>query len=126
MLAFKQFVSAAEWADLHPILHEVLGWLHYRWPDESMVITRIFDPTVAGESGVHRTSPHRAADIRTSTLADVQIKAIVSRINAFWAYGNPSNPDRQVALYHAVPGGALHLHLQVHDLTHPRPPMATT
>ena len=127
MIAFKRTASLDEWAALHSTLRDVLFWVHSNvWPDDIMVITRIFDPPVKGEVGTHRDTPHRAADIRTNTLPDVQVRAIEKQINAHWAYGDPTKPERGVALFHTISGGAPHLHIQVRKTGETRPRVPVT
>ena len=117
MIAFKRLESVEEWMNLHPMLREVLIYLLAEaWPKTvDMAVTRIFSPEMPGESGVHRTTPHRAADIRTSVLPDVEVQAIVKRINNAFDYGG--EPGKNVALFHQVPGSVMHLHIQVRDET---------
>ena len=71
MIAFKRIGSVDEWRKVHPRLREVLEWVLFRWPDAYMEVTRIYDPPVDDESGVHRTRPHRAA-IRTTWTPDAR------------------------------------------------------
>lgn len=116
MIGFKYLQTVDEWAGCHATLRAVLRWLAGQWPDEVMVVTRISWPPVPGESGVHQTEPHRAADIRTTTIPYAVAKKLADSVNAAWRYGS-SDPAKQVALYHRVPGGAYHLHIQVRDET---------
>lgn len=113
MLSFKDPHSADEWADLHPTLRSVLLWLHSIWPTAAMVVTRIQFPTVAGESGVHQTSPHRAADVRTNDLSIQEGDSIAASVNAAFDYGDGKH---SVALQHGL-GPSRHLHLQVRNET---------
>ncbi len=117
MIAFKRFASVDEWKDLHPRLREILEWLEERWPDGYMEITRIYTPAVSGESGVHRTTPHRAADCRTNDLTVEQGRDLMLAVNDAWDYGNGRH---MVALQHGV-GPNRHLHLQVRNQTRRRP-----
>ena len=120
MIAFKRFASVDEWKDLHPRLREVLEWLEDRWPGRIMVVTRIYTPPVAGESGVHRDTPHRAADCRTNDLPKEVGKDLEEAVNDKWDYGKITASGRKlfVALQHGA-GPNRHLHLQVRDSTRP-------
>jgi hypothetical protein len=111
MIAFKYTQNIDEFANIHPTLRAILLWLHDtgEWPDDLMVITRIFSPSVPGETGVHRTFPHRAADIRTNHLPPAVGAALESRVNVLYDYGDGLHP---VAFQHGD-GPNRHLHLQV-------------
>lgn len=110
MIAFKQAASIDEWGSLHPTLRRILLWLSTNWPDDYMEITRIYNPPVVGETGVHRTRPHRAADARTNDMTPEQGEAIVALVNSTWRYNFADSP--KVALQHGD-GDNRHLHLQV-------------
>lgn len=113
MIAFKQPESIDEWNAMHPRLREVLLWVHAKWGSPVMVITRILRPQVPGETGVHRTLPHRAADIRTNDIPEVEGAKLMALINEAWDYGDGKH---NVALQHGD-GDNRHLHLQVRNET---------
>lgn len=117
MIRFKQFITLGEWEGSHPNLRKVLRWLDDRWPNYSLTVTRIFNPPMDGESGVHRTTPHRAADVRTKDLGERNSewsgKAMEELVNKNWDYGDGQH---KVAFYHDN-----HLHVQVRDETTLRP-----
>ena len=116
MIAFKRIASVEEWPGMHRMMREVLIWLADRWPDSYMEVTRIFTPSVAGESGVHRTKPHRGADVRTNDLDPAVGQNMADAVNDAYEYGDGRH---SVALQHGV-GPNRHLHLQVRDETKPR------
>lgn len=117
MIAAKQQLTLGEWEGSHPNLRKVLRWMDDRWPMTYMTLTRIFNPPEDGESGVHRSTPHRAADVRTKDIAQRNTewsgRAFAALINAAWDYGDGEHP---VAFYHDN-----HLHIQVRDETFLRP-----
>lgn len=116
MIAFKQHLTIEEWKDFHPTLKALLVWLANRWPGDFMVVTRAFDPAVIGESGVHRQSPHRAADVRTNNMTIAQGESLETMVNITWDYGDGKH---RVAWQHGE-GDERHLHLQVRDETKER------
>ena len=113
MIAFKRIATVDEWNDAHPKLREILSWLVRRWPDAYMEVTRIYSPPVKGESGVHRTRPHRAADLRTNDMTAAKGRRVADTVNAAWSYGHSRY---NVAFQHGR-GANRHLHVQVRDRT---------
>ena len=67
-----------------------------------------------GDDGVHGQLPLRGLDWRCRNLAFGNI--VAEHINQYWQY-DYSRPDMLCCRCHAVEGGALHLHLQVHPKT---------
>lgn len=116
MIAFKNDYNIDEYYSAHPMLRKIIKFLHANWPTDYMVITRIFNPPVPGESGVHRTTPHRAADVRTHDLSEDEGKRLEGVVNTAFIYGDGQHP---VALQHGD-GPDRHLHLQVRNETHSR------
>ena len=110
LIAFKRFGTVGEIPALHPTLRAILEDTLEQWPSPFMVVTRIYDPPVTGESGVHRTRPHRAADLRTNTLTFEIGEEIEQLINKRWQYDD--DDAKQVALQHGE-GANRHIHLQV-------------
>lgn len=67
-----------------------------------------------GDDGVHGQLPLRGLDWRCRTLAFGNL--VAEHINQRWQY-DYSRPGMECCRCHAVGGGALHLHLQVHPKT---------
>lgn len=117
LLAVKRVETLLEWPALHPTLRAIVVDTLTIWPAPFMIVTRIFDPPVTGESGIHRTRPHQACDLRTNTLSFEVGEEIEQRINARWQY--EEDDAKQVALQHGE-GANRHLHLQVNAWTRRR------
>ena len=71
---------------------------------------------------LHGTKPVRAIDIRSWCY--INPDSIAKTINDEWSYDD-TRPNKQVAVYHAVKGGASHIHIQVHPNTKRRVPNYT-
>lgn len=119
MIAFKQIISIDEWSHMHQMLRTILWWVEQRWKG-TMVITRISQPPVDGESGIHHSRPRlRAADLRTWRMTVAEGLAKAQEINREWQY-DPRRPRMRVAMFHKTKKGAWHMHLQVHPRTRRR------
>jgi len=110
VIAFKRFDTLDEWVAIHPTLKALLAWIEARW---NPTVTRIYDPPVTDESGVHRQTPHRAADLRTNDVPKPEGERLVRLINDDWDYGDGKHV---VAIQHGA-GDDRHIHLQVRDET---------
>lgn len=120
LLAFKRIASITEFRKLHPAARRIILDLLNVWPDAYMEITRIYSPPMPDESGVHRTHPHRAFDIRTNDMSAEQGEMMVDYVNGRYRY-EPSE-EHQCARQHGK-GANRHLHCQVKwgNLTRRRP-----
>lgn len=94
----------------HPLLLEVLTWIHV---GHEITITCGYR---YNDTGVHGQVPCRAVDLRSTSFTNP--KNVEKYINECWEY-DPSRPDIQVALLHDV-GQGIHFHIQVHDRTRRR------
>jgi hypothetical protein len=76
-----------------------------------VIITEIYrTPEENKAQGGIPNSPHltwEGVDIRSSVFTDAEIERIKNFLNQF-TFRN----GKQVAVYHAVPGGAFHFHIQ--------------
>ena len=101
----------------HPKLIEVLLWIKVRYSE--VIITSAFRSSKIHpkDSGIHRTIPLRAFDMRSNVFDDPQ--AIADDINNAFLY-DPDRPHLKVAIYHDT-GSGPHFHIQCHDHTIYRP-----
>lgn len=111
MIAFKRHVSLDEWVNLSPPLRRILFDLDDASLLPLIVITRIYTPPVIGESGVHRTRPHRAADVRSNDLPVEKGEEIVVWLNDRYRYDQADS--HKIALQHPLTGPDRHIHIQV-------------
>jgi hypothetical protein len=118
----------AQLARSEPLLREVVAYLDSFWSGDVVLTcverdakTRVISAASppAGFSP-HEARPCRAGDVRTSTLAPIQVLMGANAINAKWEY-DPARPAKKVALIEDD-----HLHVQVHAATRLRPPKIET
>ena len=103
-------------------LKQIFNDLMDIWPIDEIYITCIYrtpeEDKKLHASGVHATIPHRAIDVRITTLpGDYQLLAnkISNDLNARWSY-DFTRPRLKVA-YTKPHGTGPHIHLQVHYQT---------
>lgn len=70
-----------------------------------------------GDNGVHGQLPLRGLDLRCRN--DDLGNDIAFYVNSKWIY-DPARTEMKCCMYHAVEGGAPHIHLQVHPNTRKR------
>lgn len=125
-MKFKTTYEQAEWDQLkatNPRLVAIVGLLDQYCLMEfkkEITLTEVFRtkaeddalyaPTPV-EQRPNNPSPHcswRAVDIRSKDFTEAQIKKMVSFLNHITVWGGKKN----CAMYHAIAGGAYHIHLQ--------------
>lgn len=118
---FKYENEAPEIQLIHPyllvVLAELVAYTHDRkWPAPiitSLARTAKENAEDGAESTSHMTL--RAFDFSSRPYTEDQIKSICSHLNATfdsWAATNLKG-EKKLAIYHSVPGGAFHCHIQI-------------
>lgn len=78
---------------------------------KEVMLTEVYrDPTTNAAQGGIPNSPHmvwNAVDLRSWIYTEEEIQKILNFLNCF-TYRSP----KKTAVYHAVPGGAFHFHIQ--------------
>jgi len=112
-----------ELQNVQPELREILEDALNHWPGDTMEITCIYrtqeeEEAAGGKTGVHRTTPHRAVDLRVKNLGlnfQGKADAVAEVLNDLWRY-NEAKPNLKVAVSKPH-GSGPHLHVQSHPHT---------
>lgn len=123
MIEFREQDEREEWAQVHPVLKEIVQWAHDNlWPmGRPFVITSIWrtvaENTAAGAKTLIHTvgPPYRAVDVGDRPLTAVELIVALATVNKRWIY-DPTRPNIPVA-YGQPHGTGPHIHFQVHQST---------